>query len=92
MMSMSLSYDGALADNNVLAMYDAARALAGFQRTLALTAHLIINGEIITQAPSLKGASIISSTPEEGSWKVTAIIISGFTQPSQRPTIRHSGT
>lgn len=78
MVSFTLSYDGALADNNVLDMYDAARGLAGFQRSLALVAHLVINGEIITQAPSLRGAQILSSTPEEGSWKVTAVIVGGL--------------
>lgn len=77
MVSFTLSYVGAMADNNVLDMYDASRALAGFQRSLALTTHLILNGEIITQAPALKGASIISSTPEPGSWKVTAVVITG---------------
>lgn len=78
MVNFTLSYVGALADNNVLDMYDASRALAGFQRSLALTTHLILNGEIITQAPALKGASIISSTPEPGSWKVTAVVIAGM--------------
>lgn len=78
MTSISLSYTGALADNNALDMYDAARGLAGFHRSLALTTHLLINGEIITQAPSLKGAQIISTTPEEGSWKVTAIVLAGI--------------
>lgn len=78
MVSLSLSYKGLLADNNVLDMYDAARGLAGFHRSLALTTHLVLNGEIITQAPSLKGAQIISATPEEGSWKVTAVILAGI--------------
>jgi hypothetical protein len=78
MVSVSLSYTGGLADNNAIEMYDAARGLAGFHRSLALTTHLILNGEIITQAPALKGARIISSSPEEGSWKVTAVIVAGI--------------
>lgn len=78
MTSISLSYEGGLADNNVLDMYDAARGLAGFHRSLALTTHLLLNGEIITQAPSLKGAQIIATTPEEGSWKVTAVVLAGI--------------
>lgn len=78
MTTISLKYEGGLADNNVLNMYDAARGLVGFQRSLALTTHLVVNGEIITQAPSLKGAEIIATTPEEGSWKITAIIIAGI--------------
>lgn len=78
MASFTLRYDGGLADNNTIDMYDAARGLAGFQRSLALVTHLIVNGEIITQAPSLRGAQILSSTPEEGSWKVTAVILGGL--------------
>lgn len=75
MVSISLSYEGGLSDNNVIDLYDAARGLAGFQRSLALTIHLAINGEIITQAPSLKGANILVTTPEAGSWKVNAKIL-----------------
>lgn len=85
MTSIALSYDGALADNNVLDMYDAARGLAGFNRSLALTTHLLLNGEIITQAPSLKGAQIIATTPEEGSWKVTAVILAGIWAVTSSP-------
>jgi hypothetical protein len=78
MVSVSLSYSGALADNNVIDLYDGARALTGFHRSLALTTHLLLNGEIITQAPSLKGAQIITTTPQEGSWKVTAVVLAGL--------------
>ena len=78
MVSISLSYSGALSDNNVIDMYDAARGLSGFHRSLALTTHLVLNGEIITQAPSLRGAQIITTTPEEGSWKVTAVVLAGI--------------
>jgi hypothetical protein len=85
MTSISMSYEGALADNNALDMYDAARGLAGFHRSLALTTHLLLNGEIITQAPSLKGAQIISTTPEEGSWKVTAVVLAGLWTVSTAP-------
>lgn len=89
MVSFTLSYKGALADNNVLDMYDAARGLMGFQRSLALTTHLALNGEIITHATALRGATIISSTPEEGSWKVTAVVIAGLyasvTAPKETP-------
>lgn len=71
---MSLTYRGALADKHQLDFYDASHALIGFQRSLALTTHLVLNGEIITQAPSLKGATINLSTPEEGSWTVVTVI------------------
>ncbi len=76
-MDVLLKYEGKLADDHELDFYDAARALAGFQRSLALTTHLVLNGEIITQAPSLKNARIIVTTPQPGSWEVIASIIGG---------------
>lgn len=54
MTDIKLKFEGNLSDNHVLDFYDAARAMMGFQRSLALTTHLVVNGEIITQAPSLK--------------------------------------
>ncbi len=70
----SLSFEGNEADDNQLDFYDAADALTGFQRSLALTTHLILNGEIITQAPALKGARILIKSPERGSWKVVTTV------------------
>jgi hypothetical protein len=37
--------------------------------------HLALNGEIITQAPALRGAAINVVPPDEGSWKTTATVI-----------------
>lgn len=76
MLKVTLKYDGALADEHLLDFYDTSQALLGFQRTLALTTHLIINGEIITQVPSLKGANILVGALEEGSLKIPAYISS----------------
>ena len=70
----TLSYTGRNADNNEIDFYDVADALVGFQRYLALTTHLILNNEIITQAPTLKSARIYALPPEEGSWKLTAAV------------------
>jgi hypothetical protein len=75
-MIFTLQYDGALADRHFIDFYDASRALAGFQRSLALITHLVVNGEVITQAPALKGAQIVTMPPEEGSWKTAAMILS----------------
>jgi len=77
MAEIKLSFEGRMAENHVLDLYDAARALVGFQRSLALTTHLITNGEIITQAPSLKNAQILTTTPQAGSWEVVAMIVGG---------------
>ncbi|WP_141700881.1 hypothetical protein [Mesorhizobium sp. SEMIA 3007] len=73
-MEFTLQFEGNEADRNLLDFYDAAQAFAAFQRTLALTTHLVVNGEIITQAPSLKNAVILSLPPEPGSWRAVAIV------------------
>ncbi|MEW8184730.1 MAG: hypothetical protein AB2794_06940 [Candidatus Thiodiazotropha endolucinida] len=75
----TLSYGGGIADSRLVDMYDVSQALIGFQRSIALTTHLIINEQIITQAPALKGASVLALPAEEGSWKFTAIVIAGLT-------------
>jgi len=74
-MDVLLTYEGRLADSHELDFYDAARALSGFQRSLALTTHLILTGEIIHKAPAMKGARILIATPKPGSWEVIASII-----------------
>jgi len=70
-----LSYSGADSDGHEIDLYDVSQALIGFQRSLAITTHLILNGEIITQAPALKGAQIYAFPAEEGSWKIKAGIL-----------------
>lgn len=70
-----LSYSGADAETHEIDFYDVSQALIGFQRSLAITTHLILNGEIITQAPFLKGAQIYAFPSEEGSWKTKAGIL-----------------
>ena len=74
----SLTFDGGEAENHRIDFYDVSQALVGFHRSLALTTHLVLNGEILTQSPSLKKATILSLPPEEGSWKFTVIILMGI--------------
>jgi hypothetical protein len=69
---VTLSYSGRDAENNEIDLYDIGQALIGFQRSLALTTHLVLNDEIITQAPSLSGAQIFALPATDGSWKLTA--------------------
>ena len=69
-----LIYKGLDADHSQLDMYDAAHAFLGLQRSLALTTHFVLNGEIITQATALKYAKIFSTPPESGSWKINSKI------------------
>lgn len=77
-MNFTLQYQGNHSEDHLLDLYDASQAVAGFQRSLAITSNLIFNGEVITQAPSLKNAQILSRPPEPGSWKVTAIVASSI--------------
>lgn len=72
--SFSLKYTGELADEHELEGYDAAVAILGFQRSLALTTHLVVTGEIITQAPALKNARVALRAPIAGSWELLATI------------------
>jgi len=72
---ITLSFSGKRADQNEINFYDVSQALIGFERSLALTTHLVLNGKIITQAPALKGADILARPPSEGSWKLSAIIL-----------------
>lgn len=69
-----LKFEGNDSDEHRVDFYDVNQALIGFQRSLALTTHLVLNGKIITQAPSLKGATIYALPAEESSWKMTAAI------------------
>jgi hypothetical protein len=70
----ALTFSGAEASSNYIDFYDVADALTGFQRSLALTTHLVLNGENIVQAPALKGARIVLRAPEQGSWKALAVV------------------
>lgn len=70
-----IRFTGGLADQNAIDLYDVSQAIEGFQRTLAITTHLVLNGEVITQAPSLKNAQILSVPFQEGSWRAAAIIV-----------------
>jgi len=89
MITFSLSYEGNDADDHEIDFYDVAQGLIGFQRSLAITTHLVLNGTVITQAPALKNARIVAVPPEEGSWKIWAAIIAGAygisTAPQETP-------
>lgn len=67
-----LSFEGGDASDHRLDFYDAAVALLGFQRSLAITSHYVLNDKVITQAPSLSGARIMVAPPFEGSWRMKA--------------------
>ncbi|MEM8586955.1 MAG: hypothetical protein AAGG65_02760 [Pseudomonadota bacterium] len=76
--SFRFSFEGSNAEDQEIDFYDVSQALLGFQRSLALTTHLVLNDEVITQAPSLKGARILAEPPNEGSWEIIATVVGGL--------------
>lgn len=74
-LEFTFSFTGNDSNASEIDLYDVSQALIGFQRSVALTTHLVLNDEIITQSPSLKGAKIYALPPETGSWKLTAAIV-----------------
>lgn len=75
LLQLTLSFTGSDADKHRIDLYDVSQAFVGFQRSLALTTHLVLNQKIITQAPALKGAQILAFPPEEGSWKLNTVVV-----------------
>lgn len=71
----SLIFEGRESDEHIIDLYDVSRALMGFQRSISLTTHLVLTGEIITQSTALSGARIVTFPSEEGSWKTTALVV-----------------
>ncbi|CCG40011.1 DUF7946 domain-containing protein [Magnetospirillum molischianum] len=57
----------------------------GSSDPLPLTTHLVLNGTIITEAPSLKGAKILALPAEPGSWKFIATVVAGIYALGQTP-------
>lgn len=58
MLELELVYKGEAADEGFIEFYDVSRALAGFQRSIDLTTHFVLSGDVITQAPAAKGFQI----------------------------------
>lgn len=74
---LELKYETTDLQQDAIGFYDVAQALIGFERSIALVTHFVLNNEVITQAPSLKGATILASPPEAGSWSIKATVIGG---------------
>lgn len=73
--TLRLTFHGEEADQHVADMYDVATAIMGFQRSLAITTHLVINNEVIIKAPSLKNARIYTKSIQKGSITIAAIVV-----------------
>lgn len=77
--SIEFSFTGNDSDEHKIDLYDIGHSLIGLQRSLALTTHLILNNEVITQSPSLRNANIYSLPSYEGSWKMKVAVAVGGT-------------
>ncbi len=75
--SFRLSFEGGTANEHLINAYDAAKALQGFERSIALTTHAVLNGDIIVKAPALKGASVLIAPPRAGSWVAELTVVIG---------------
>ncbi|SFO83741.1 hypothetical protein SAMN04488047_10175 [Tranquillimonas alkanivorans] len=73
-LKVELKYSGDQADQHLISLYDLSQALYGFERSLALTTHLVLNDEVITQATALRGAEILCFAPRAGSVSIVAAI------------------
>jgi hypothetical protein len=64
----SLKYDLPGYESGAINMYDAGEALVGASRAFAISMHYFVNGKVIKQAPSLKGADVKLLVPKNGSF------------------------
>jgi len=67
-------YSGGDAENNRLDLYDGAVSLQGIARSLAITTHAFISGEVRTHGESAPGASFFLNPPRRGSFILEATV------------------
>ncbi|TAM09445.1 MAG: hypothetical protein EPN72_01140 [Nevskiaceae bacterium] len=70
-------YEHGTADDNRLDLYDGAKSLEGIARTLTITTHALLNGEIRTRADAANGAEFYIQAPRSGSFIYEATIFFG---------------
>jgi hypothetical protein len=67
--------------------YDASQALYGIARSLSIASHYAVNGKVIKQAPSLKGASVRVLPPNAGSFEVIVPVLLMAASPDVIATV-----
>jgi len=70
-------YERGSASDNRLDLYDGAKSLEGIARTLTITTHALLNGEVRTRADSAHGAELYIQAPRSGSFIYEATIFIG---------------
>jgi hypothetical protein len=74
-----LSFQGSVSDEHLVDAYDVGRAILGLQRSVAITTNFILTGDIVTQAPAIKGFSLVALPPRNGSWEWVMVLMGGGT-------------
>lgn len=77
-LEFKISYDGGVASEGLLDIYDAGVSVHGLSRALAITTHAFIHkGEIRRRAERVRGAQIYISPPRQGSYEeIIKIVLS----------------
>jgi len=70
-------YEHGTADDNRLDLYDGSKSLEGIARTLTITTHALLNGEVRTRADAAHGAEFYIQAPRSGSFVYEAVIFIG---------------
>lgn len=71
---LKFTFENGIADDHRLDLYDAAVSLNGIARSLAITTHALVNGEIRTHGESAHGAKFFLLPSRKGSFIVEAAI------------------
>ncbi|MEM6309975.1 MAG: hypothetical protein AAF754_07985 [Pseudomonadota bacterium] len=72
---LRVSYTGGLADENSLPAYDGATSIDGLSRALHIATHAYVNGEVVSRATALKGASLQLKPARQGSFLLDILVL-----------------
>lgn len=72
---LRISYTGGLADENSLPAYDGATSIDGISRALHIATHAYVNGEVVSRATALKGASLLLKPAKQGSFLFDVLVL-----------------
>jgi hypothetical protein len=83
-LDLQVRYEGGIADEHQLDLYDAADSLKGLARSLVIPGHFLANGEVIHQAPWAKNVHARLLTSKPGSFET---LISLILDPQNGPLV-----
>ncbi|WP_298959452.1 hypothetical protein [uncultured Roseibium sp.] len=82
MFSIKVSYEGGIADENRLDLYDGSTSIQGVAQAMQIATHAFVNGKLITKAPAIKGARLYLKPSKPGSFLVELGVL--ITEDPQR--------